>query len=287
MKPRDPDGSLFDFQGVLIMTAKGNHSAPARPVVLFGLDSRGKPKAARFSKEYAGLAIKAASQLALQVLAGNDPKLAAIAARLPVGRVHATGRTFVPFIGHDLYDQLLAATGNGNLAQPPAPPPGGASGSAGGSRPPGSSRPKLPRDWREIGIGDLVIAQQGVEDGWYEAIVLETNGDMLTTRWRDYPRERKIVRHRLRLGLLYPGPKPSAETEKSLTASRQAWRDQTIANASSQALPKDWGEIDLNQLVLAKDDSPWSAWWEAIPIEKAGDRFTLRWRNNPTNAPPK
>ena len=79
------------------MTAKTNHSTPAKPVVLFGLDSRGKPKAARFSKEHAGLAVKAASQLALQVLADNDPKLAAIAARLPVGRVHATGRTFVPF----------------------------------------------------------------------------------------------------------------------------------------------------------------------------------------------
>jgi hypothetical protein len=38
--------------------------------------------------------------------------------------------------------------------------------------------------------------------------------------------------------------------------------------------------------VLAKDDSQWSAWWEAIAVEKAGDLFKLRWRNNPTNAPP-
>jgi hypothetical protein len=34
------------------------------------------------------------------------------------------------------------------------------------------------------------------------------------------------------------------------------------------------------------NDSQWSAWWEAIPIEKAGDLFKLRWRNNPTKAPP-
>jgi hypothetical protein len=135
------------------MTAKGNRSTPAKPVVLFGLDSRGK---ARFSKEHAGLAVKAASQLALQVVAGNDPKLAEIAARLPVGRVHATGRAFVPFIHRDLYDLLLAAAGNGNLAQPPAPPASGASGNAAGSRPPGSS-PKLPRNWQEIGVGDLVL----------------------------------------------------------------------------------------------------------------------------------
>jgi hypothetical protein len=155
------------------MTAKANHSMPATtcptPLVLFGIDSRGKPKAARFRKEHAGLAVKAASQLALQVVAGNDPKVAEIAARLPVGRVHATGRAFVPFIRRDLYDQLLAAAGNGNLAQPPAPPASGASGNAAGSRPPGSS-PKLPRNWQEIGVGDLVLAQWDPEDGWYDAI---------------------------------------------------------------------------------------------------------------------
>ena len=54
--------------------------------------------------------MKAATQLQLNVLASNDPKVAEIAARLPVGRVHVTGRTFVPFIRRDLYDKLVAAT---------------------------------------------------------------------------------------------------------------------------------------------------------------------------------
>ena len=64
------------------------------PVVLFGIENRGKPQGARFRKEHASLALKAATQLQLNVLASNDPKIAEIAARLPVGRVHATGRTF-------------------------------------------------------------------------------------------------------------------------------------------------------------------------------------------------
>jgi hypothetical protein len=34
-----------------------------------------------------------------------------------------------------------------------------------------------------------------------------------------------------------------------------------------------------------KADSRWPAWWEAIPVEKAGDLFKLRWRDN-TNVPP-
>ena len=104
---------------------------------------------------------------------------------------------------------------------------------------------------------------------------------MLTLRWRDYPRERQIVRHRLRVGLLYPRPRPSAENGKSAKASGQAKHDKPVAAhraANAQSLPKDWDEIDVNHLVLAKDDSQWGAWWEAIPVEKTGDLFKLRWR---------
>src|SRR5580692_829413 len=152
------------------------------PLVLFGIDSRGKPKAARFRKEHVSLALKAAGQLQLNVLASSDPKVAEIAARLPVGRVHATGRMFVPFIRHDLYDKLVAAAADGNGH--PTSPPNGSSGASGSQ--PGGSAPHLPRNWREIGVGDLVVANQDRDDGWYEAIVVEANGDMLTTRWRDY-----------------------------------------------------------------------------------------------------
>jgi hypothetical protein len=271
------------------MTAKANHSPSAprcpSPLVLFGIDSRGKPKAARFGREHASLAIKAATQLQLNVLASNDPRVAEIAARLPVGRVHATGRTFVPFIRRDLYDKLVAAAPNENFHQPPTPP-SETRGNAAGSRPPGSP-PNLPRNWHEIGVGDLVLAQEDPEDGWYEVIVVEVANDMFTLRWRDYPRYRRITRHRLRLGLLYPGPKPKAETGKSGKASGQARQDRPVAlsPATSPALPQDWHDIDINKLVLAKDDGPWRSWWEAVPIEKAGDRFKLRWRDFSTVSP--
>jgi hypothetical protein len=261
------------------MTATKDPTVATRclsPLVLFGIDSRGKPQGARFRKEHASLALKAATQLQLNVLASNDPKVAEIAARLPVGRVHATGRTFVPFIRHDLYAKLVAAAADGNGH--PTRPPNGSSGASGST--PGGSAPHMPRNWREIGVGDLVVAQEGPEEGWYEAIVVEAAGDMLTLRWRDYPRERRIVRHRLRLGLLYPGPRPSVENGKSTKASGQTKRDKPVAvdPATNHSLPKDWDEVDINHLVLAKDDSQWGAWWEAIPVEKAGDLFRLRWR---------
>ena len=57
------------------MTAKANHSTQLevahRRWFCSGIDSRGKPKAARFGKEHASLAIKAATQLQLNVLASN------------------------------------------------------------------------------------------------------------------------------------------------------------------------------------------------------------------------
>lgn len=270
------------------MTAKANHARPLSPtpVALFGIDSNGKPKAARFGKDHADLAIKAASQLQLRVLASEDPKVAAIVARLPVGRVHATGRTLVPFVRRDLYDKLVAVAPNGNAHQAPPPPAPGA-GSTGGAGAPGTP-PNLPRNWHEITQGDLVLAQESLEDGWYEAIVIESTGDMLTLRWRDYARSRPITRHRHRLGLLYRETKPATGTGKSAKPAPAAKQDKPTAareSATSPSLPKDWQEINVGHLVLAKDDGPWESWWEAIPIEKAGDGFKLRWRDYATMPP--
>jgi hypothetical protein len=265
------------------MTARPSDTAVAircpSPLILYGIDSRGKPKAARFRKEHAGLAIKAAEQLQLNVLASSDPKVAEIVGRLPVGKVHATGRAFVPFIRRDLYDQLVAAAANGDAQS--TGPSNGSSSAASSSSPGGGSAPHLPPDWGSIGVGDVVIANQSHDDGWFEAIVVEQNGDMFTLRWRDYPRERRVLRHRFRLGLLYPGLQQKAEKGKSAKASSRAKHDNPVATepaANGQSLPKDWDQIDINHLVLARDDSQWGAWWEAIPVEKAGDAFKLRWR---------
>ena len=147
MKPQGPVTGPFLIPGDHHHDCANSTSAARcpSPLVLFGIDNRGKPKGARFGKEHASLAMKAATQLQLQVLASNDPKVAEIAARLPVGRVHATGRAFVPFIRRDLYDQLLAAAAaNGNAR--PTSPPNGSSGALGST--PGGSAPHLPQNWQ-------------------------------------------------------------------------------------------------------------------------------------------
>jgi hypothetical protein len=118
----------------------------------------------------------------------------------PLIKFRRTGKTFVPFIRRDLYDKLVAAAPNGN-AHPTNPPAGGSSGVPGSK----GSPPNLPRNWDEIAPGHLVIAHESNEDGWWEAIVLECDGDMLTLRWRDYPKQPKVVRHRAAVALISTG----------------------------------------------------------------------------------
>jgi hypothetical protein len=261
-------------------------AAPASvPVVLFGLDSAGKPKAARFTDKHAGLAAKAAGQLQLRVLPITAGPLAELASRLPLGRIHANGRGFVPFIKRDLYAKLVQAAdaapgGNGAAKSAAASPTAGA-----GDAP---ERPKrgdgrLPPSWDEIAPGDVVVAQDSLEDGWYEAIVVDQHADMLTLRWHDWPQDRRFSRHRLSVALLYPGAPNTAPTAIEAPKQRGSGGSKRVAPepapALSQGLPRTWDEIDLGKLVLAQDDGPLRAWWEAIPVERTDDRFTLRWRD--------
>jgi hypothetical protein len=62
----------------------------------------------------------------------------------------------------------------------------------------------LPKSWDEITPGHLVIAQETLEYGWWEAIVIERNGDMLTLRFRDFPKLPKFSRHRAAVALISP-----------------------------------------------------------------------------------
>ena len=49
-----------------------------------------------------------------------------------------------------------------------------------------------------------MIAKESLEMGWWEAIVIERTGDMITVRYRDYPQYPPMVRHRSVIGLISP-----------------------------------------------------------------------------------
>lgn len=62
-----------------------------------------------------------------------------------------------------------------------------------------------PRERDEIGLGSLVLAHEGPEDGWWEAEVIGCNGRVFSLRWRDFSTQPTILRKAGELALLPPG----------------------------------------------------------------------------------
>jgi hypothetical protein len=100
-------------------TKKGKPDRPApRTFVLFGADEFAKPRAAKFAADGKELLAKAAEALNLRLVEVTTPDMAAIAAKLPTGRLHATGGGLVPHIKDSLYLELVAE----NLVDLPSTP---------------------------------------------------------------------------------------------------------------------------------------------------------------------
>jgi hypothetical protein len=174
-------------------------------VVVFGRDATGKPHASAFSQSEADLAVKAAGLMGMQVLRPETDEQRALAAKLPRGRVFASGKAFVPFVRTDLYEALTAVAGV-SAAEPapkaksvptaPASPP---------ERTSNANDDLAPDTWDDIGVGSIVLATEGPQEGWWESIVLRAENDVFMLRWRDWPRLPTFNRRTWQLALLPPG----------------------------------------------------------------------------------
>jgi hypothetical protein len=143
--------------------------------------------------------------MGLRVYRTTSPDVAAIAKKLPVGRLYANGRGFVPNIRQDLYSQVLVVL---------APEPQAALSPENDK----DSLPAacgLPRTWDEIAPGHLVIAQESLENGWWEAIILDRKDDVFTLRFRDYPQMPKFFRHRSAIALMNPPSEGATTADRS------------------------------------------------------------------------
>ena len=172
--------------------AAAKESAPSAPLIVLGYDENHKPRAARFLAADAELVAKAAQLMDLRVYEAASEDLAALAKKLPVGRLYGNGRGFVPNIRQSLYSEIIVT-----LAVEPQAAVGKDQ-----DEPPVATG--LPRTWDEIAPGHLVIAQEALDYGWWEAIVIARNGDMFTLRFRDYPKLPKFARHRTAIALMSP-----------------------------------------------------------------------------------
>jgi hypothetical protein len=216
--------------------------APATPLIVLGFDDQHKPRGARFVDAKPDLIIKAADLMGFKVYQASLPDVAEVAKKLPLGRLYANGRGFVPNIRQSLYTDVVA-----ELACEPQTLV-----SKNGDKDSVPAARGLPRSWDDIAAGHLMIAQESLEYGWWEAIVLDRKGDTFTLQYRDYAHLPKFARHRSGIAFVC-----SADNEQS------------------------WNEIASGHLVIAQESAK-EGWWEAIVIDRKADTLTLQFRDDPT-----
>jgi hypothetical protein len=201
------------------MGKKSDKKIPATvdPLFVLGLDENGKPRGARFA-ELKDRTVSAAMDLNCRILIDQPGTVSEIAMKLPVGRIYASGKAFIPNIRRDLYDKISEAA---RIAaeKSDAEIEGGAAGQSAVVKSPIAQADAalaearcvspvtsgLPRSWETIGVGHMVLAHESPDDGWWEAVVINREDEILTLRYRDAPKLPKFIRHINTVALVNPG----------------------------------------------------------------------------------
>ena len=79
------------------------------PLIVLGFDDQQKPRGARFVDARLDLVTKAADPMGFKVYEASSEDVAEAAKKLPLGRLYANGRGFVPNVRQDLYSDLVVA----------------------------------------------------------------------------------------------------------------------------------------------------------------------------------
>jgi hypothetical protein len=214
-------------------------AAASPPLIVLGFDDQHKPRGARFVDAKPDLVTKAADLMGFKVYQASLPDVAEVAKKLPLGRLYANGRGFVPNIRQSLYTDVVAelawepqtlVSKNGDKDKLPAPR-------------------GLPCTWDEIGPGHLVIAQESLEHAWWEAIVLDRKADVFKLQYRNFPHLPQFARQPTAVALMC-----SADNDQS------------------------WNEIAPGHLVIAQESAK-DGWWEAVVVDRKADTLTLQFRD--------
>jgi hypothetical protein len=159
------------------------------PLFVFGLDENGKPRGARFPEAKDDV-VSAALDMNCWIVYPAPDNFTPYGMKLPAGRLYASGRAFIPNIRRDLYDKLL--TTKGEDAKRLLKDEGAvAEASQTANQNVACVSPivsGLPRSWNDIGPGHTVLLHESAEDGWWEAVVVKREDEILTLRYRDFPK---------------------------------------------------------------------------------------------------
>jgi hypothetical protein len=189
---------------------------PARipqQLYLYGLEDD-KPRGARFPVTEMDTVFPVMRKLGLQFFEpGSGPAAVEIGQKLPVGRIYARGKAFIPNIKRELYDEIVAVLAESKRVSEEKRAASEAAAEARAKTGEATAPPILkgrPQDWQSVGSGHLVLIEDVVGDGegWWEATCLYRSEDVLTLRYRDYPEVKPVQRHISNVALLHAGPQP-------------------------------------------------------------------------------
>jgi len=168
--------------------------APATPLIVLGFDEQHKPRGARFVDAKPDLVTKTADLMGFKVYQASLPDVAEVAKKLPVGRLYANGRGFVPNIRQSLYTDVVAALA---LEPQTALSKNAARG--------------LPRSWDEIAAGHLVIAHESrLNAGGMRQSSSTGRATTFILQYRDFPHLPRFAQQRTGVALMC-----SADNEQS------------------------------------------------------------------------
>lgn len=185
------------------------------PVVVLGLDGQRRPRAGTFLSDQAAQATERAKAANYVCAPIDSAAMLKATEGIKPGDLAKEGAEFVPMVIRAAYERLLKATGVIGSSAPTEERREQASKDRLSVLPP----PRLPTSWKDIEVGDMVLAEDAIPgDGWYEARILEKVGmDQFKLIFRDYPEEGEYVRRRDQLALPAPTTsltKPSKQTPK-------------------------------------------------------------------------
>jgi len=192
-------------------------SITTNQIFAFGLDDSGKPRGARFLQGVKDDALAVLREMRCQIVPDNVDAFSGLAINLPIGRIYASGKAFIPNIRRDLYEKLLAAKpqpaeGQTETVLTPAVEENSDAKEATVVKEVPAEvacvspiTSGLPRSWEAIGVGHMVLVHCGPDNGWWEAVVVVRDGEILTLRYRDYPKDPLINRHINSVALVNPG----------------------------------------------------------------------------------
>jgi hypothetical protein len=161
-------------------------------IVVLGLDSDKKPRAAKFDVADEKAVHNAAAAQGLKIGRPKSDEAVEIATRLVDGKIFSSGKSLLPLIKAETYDRLLKLLeiedpkADAVTVKPsPAPTPGK----------PVTISVLIPDPWFKIAVGTIVLFPndgKGKDRSWWECTVtsISKDGKLLTVRWTHYPTEK-------------------------------------------------------------------------------------------------